>query len=160
MRRACARTLTSGLVLALFLRPGSAAAEPPGLTSPTPPASRHEAQARTAWWKPLALFGGGVAITGVGFALQWKARSDNNAFERELSTQCADDGCTPDEAATFQYLEDRAVLENNLAIAAWIVGGAALAGGVAWGVWNRPRTVQLAPAVRGDGGGVVVWGRF
>lgn len=98
-------------------------------------------QRRWATWKPWAVVGGGGALLLVGGLLQWRARADLDQYEATIAIECAM-GCRPGEAsASTLALEDRALLENRLAIATMVTGGIAVAAGVALVFLNRPREV-------------------
>jgi hypothetical protein len=152
--------LAARLVLvALVCAGGAAAAQPPGLTAPEPEPAVSE-RPRARWWKPLAVFGSGLGVVGVGAVFQWRATEDLDAFERAVQQQCAEDGCSPDEIAPLRDLERRAVIENRVAVGCFVVGGLAIVGGITWGILNRPQRMQVAPTAGADGAGVVLAGRF
>jgi hypothetical protein len=109
-------------------------------------------------WKPWAVVGGGALVGGVGGLLQLKAASDFDRYDREVAAVCGDTGCgagNPLPSSTAN-LESRARIENRVAIAMMLTGGAAVAGGVVLLWLNRPMTsipreesapVRVAPAV-------------
>jgi hypothetical protein len=130
-------------------------------------------------WLPWTVFGGGLALAGVGGLVQYLASSDMNQYDRDISTACGGTGCAPTvpipgdtmggmmpNPNIHTDLKDRAQLENKLAIGVMTVGfGAAIAGGVML-YMNRGRTVyeeaqKPAPAITiaptANGGGMLTF---
>lgn len=96
-----------------------------------------------ALWKPLAVLGGGVALVGVGALLQWHASETMREYNDAIGQQCAEGGCTPEDVPEYiTDLEDRAVLENRLAIGAVVIGGVAAIAGLVWTLLDYPRPVR------------------
>jgi tetratricopeptide (TPR) repeat protein len=118
---------------------------------------------RTRWdaWKPWGVVAGGVALGGLGGLLDLKAKSDLDAFQKNLTAQCMHTGCAPGAVPSG---ESTAIAENRIAIGAMIVGGAAVVTGVALVILNRPHayvpTEHVVPTAVPGGGGVAVVGRF
>jgi len=103
-------------------------------------------------WIPWAVFGGGLAVAGVGGLVELKASSDMAAYDRTVTHDCAITGCAP---GTIDHtLEHTATLENRIAIGVMTVGLAAAATGAAMLYMNRGREtfVDVAPQ---PGGAVV-----
>jgi hypothetical protein len=133
-----------------------------------------------ATWMPWVVFGGGLAIVGVGAGIEWLAIQTMNNYDQQVASQCAVNGCnldnptTPEERTTAESLKslrDDAERQNTIAVSVMVVGGAAaVAGGVMLFI-NRGKTVYEEPGKAAasafnvmptrDGGGVVTWsGRF
>ncbi len=121
-------------------------------------------------WIPWTVFGGGLVLAGFGGILQYEASQSMSSYDRAVSTNCANTGCTPGQVDTSD--RDRAQTENKIAISVMTVGAAtAIVGSVLLYV-NRGRTVyeenpekpgvtavNLTPTH--DGGGLVTLsGRF
>lgn len=108
---------------------------------------------RWAVWKPWVVFGGGLALVGVGAGLQFIASSNLDSYDRQITASCPVHACDPttEPAKSLLADRDRAVRENRIAIGTIAVGaGAAVLGGVLLYL-NRTYTVyekthlELAP---------------
>jgi|GEM_PF-4183406 len=64
-------------------------------------------------------------------------------YEKAIARECADAGCTEEDLAGSPTvkLEDRALLENKIAIGMMAVGGAVLVTGAVLVFMNRPHMV-------------------
>ena len=136
-------------------------------------------------WIPWLVFGGGLAVTGVGVLLEVDAQNQMNQYDQDVAGACAVNGCKLDatlnadesnkaEVALANRLNnqrERAESRDRLAIGVITVGavGAAIGGVLLF--MNRGQTVYEDPAKAGqpvvhvtptrDGGGVVsLSGRF
>jgi hypothetical protein len=126
-------------------------------------------------WIPWLVFGGGLAVAGVGGLIQYSASDLMDDYDSTIARDCAVTGCdlTDPQYAELVDKRDSAELRNKVAIGVITVGAVgAIAGGVML-VMNRGRTVydnsveKRGPAgarldvVPRDGGGVVTLnGRF
>lgn len=109
-----------------------------------------------AAWKPWAVVGAGVAIAGAGGVLHALSARNFSAYDdgfRKLS--CASTGCS-DAAVRMMdphlpVLLDRGHLEQRLAVAGYVAGGALIATGAVLAYLNRPHLMEQgsasAPAV-------------
>lgn len=118
-------------------------------------------------WIPWVVFGGGLAVGGMGALVQLKAASDMRAFDRDIAREC-DTGCPSDQLpAGAADKRELAELENKIGIAVISVGAAAAVTGGVLLYLNRGRTVyprevqQLSVVPVRGGGAAVTWvGRF
>jgi hypothetical protein len=118
-------------------------------------------------WVPWAVFGGGLAIAGIGGLVELQASDRMTSFDRQVAGDCPAASCTviapnPTELDTKQGAERL----NTIAIGVMSIGAAvAITGGVML-YMNRGRTIyensvdKLAPRARvdvvpRDGGGLV-----
>jgi tetratricopeptide (TPR) repeat protein len=141
-------------------------------------------------WIPWVVFGGGLAVTGVGVLLKVDAGNQMNAYDQDVAGSCAVNGCdlTPVRTdypegmagdtsfAAAETLANRlndkresAESRDKLAIGVIAVGAAGAAVGGVLLFLNRGRTVYEDPAKAGaqvrvmpttDGGMVSLSGRF
>ncbi|HEY4182791.1 MAG TPA: PEGA domain-containing protein [Kofleriaceae bacterium] len=114
---------------------------------------------RFATWKPWAVFGGGLLVTGVGGLVQLTASNDMDSYDNAIDSRCSV-GCMPSEIAAQQHIKDRAKLENKIAIGVMSVGAVATVAGAVMLILNRGVTIyeQEPPhvgVVPVDGGGVM-----
>jgi hypothetical protein len=132
-----------------------------------------------ATWMPWVIFGGSLAVVGVGAGIEFIARSDMSAYDQRVASSCAVNGCNlemPDPskmgevelAASLNEQRDRAEFRDKLAIGVISVGAVgAVIGGVML-FMNRGQTVYEDPSKHGgiqalrvtptrDGGGIVSW---
>jgi hypothetical protein len=119
---------------------------------------------RFSTWKPWAVFGGGLLVTGVGGLVELTASNDMDSYDNAIDSRCSV-GCKKDEISSQQHIKDRAKLENKIAIGVMSVGAAVTVAGAVMLVLNRGQTVyEQEPhvgVVPVDGGGIMSWsGRF
>lgn len=120
-------------------------------------------------WQPWAVAGAGALFAVVGGGLEWHARTGLDAYQRDLEALCAP-SCSIEEQSALQARYRRVTLENRLAVSALVLGGTALAAGVAAAFFNQPRTslhpdagrarIQVVPMVSEHGAGIRVGHRF
>jgi len=145
---------------------------------------------RWGTWFPWLVFGGGLAVTGVGVLLKVDAGNQMNAYDQDVAGSCAVNGCDltpvrtdyPEGAAgdmSFAAAEtlanrlndkrDGAESRDKLAIGVIAVGAVGAAVGGVLLFLNRGQTVYEDPKAgaqvhvtpRADGGGMVsLSGRF
>jgi len=120
---------------------------------------------RWAAWVPWAVAGAGAAVAAIGVPFELAARSNMQDHDRQVGAACPT-GCVPSAIpASTRDLESRAHLESGVAIGLFVVGGAAVAGGIVLAVLNQPRPVEepkvaFAPLFTDGRAGFVVSGRF
>jgi tetratricopeptide (TPR) repeat protein len=120
-------------------------------------------------WVPWTVFGGGLAVGGIGELLQLQATANLASYTDQISKGCAT-GCRVSNVEIG--LRDRALLENKIAIGVAAAGIAAAATGIVMVYLNRGRVVYESsierrfPTSRIDvlpqGGGAIViysWSR-
>lgn len=115
-------------------------------------------------WVPWSVFGGGLAVAGVGILFQVLGQSQMEDYDRWVDTTCTNN-CPPGDPRReqFAHLEDAAELKSTIGVSLMITGGAAVATGAVMLFLNRGRTVypaavEVAPS---PGGATVSWrGRF
>ena len=98
---------------------------------------------RWAVWKPWLVFGGGLALVGVGAGLQFIASSNLDSFDRQITASCASHACDPAAEPAKSLIEDRdrAKRENRVAVGMIAVGAAATVTGGVLLYLNRTYTV-------------------
>lgn len=115
-------------------------------------------------WKPWLVLGAGVAVGLTGGVLQWRASSDFSSFDAGWTERCtgAASGCEEPEQPALMATLQRARLENQLAIGAFVAGGVTVVAGLTLVILNRaerpnPRAgtltikdTRIVPLVSGD----------
>ncbi|HEX5063390.1 MAG TPA: hypothetical protein VFV99_28635 [Kofleriaceae bacterium] len=94
-------------------------------------------------WIPWVVFGGGLAVAGVGGLIQINANDLMDDYDRTIARDCANVGCDLTDAKydDLNNKRDKAEFRNKIAISVMTVGAVgAIAGGVML-VMNRGRTV-------------------
>jgi len=92
-------------------------------------------------WMPWTVFGGGLVLAGFGGLIQYEASQSMASYDRQVSTNCAGTGCTPDQVKAFADDKSNAERDNKIAIGVMSVGAAGtIVGGVLL-YMNRGRTV-------------------
>lgn len=137
---------------------------------------------RFAAWKPWTVVGAGVLTTLIGVPLQLRSRTNMDTYDRGLLEQCSA-GCSRDALpAHVRDAETRAILQNRLAVTAFITGGVLTIAGVAGVLFNQPRRIAhqsranisldairrdrpfvtpiVAPIVAADRFGIAILSRF
>ena len=129
---------------------------------------------RWASWKPWAVVGSGVAVTGLGVALELLARSTRDGYGEDLARLCPDTPCVESELPdSVRGAYDRAQVEHAIGVSGIAIGSAAVLSGLALVYLNRPRTflqgdaiqptpggTQVVPAVSADSVGAALIHRF
>lgn len=118
-------------------------------------------------WVPWLVFGGGLAVVGIGGLVEAKAASDMDAYDRNIATTCGRAGCTGDALDALLDQKRNAELEDRIGVGLLAAGVAATSAGAVMLYLNRPRSryperiappIAVAPA---RGGGVLtLGGRF
>ncbi|XXX75527.1 hypothetical protein WMF30_48545 [Sorangium sp. So ce134] len=114
---------------------------------------------RWAPWVPWATLGAGAALGVAGAGLWWQADVHHREADRRLGGGC-DPWCAPSSRDEY----DRSVVENQLAIGAFVAGGAAVITGTVLLLMNGPQShrtedrggvqIELLPALSGDVAGL------
>jgi hypothetical protein len=132
-----------------------------------PLASAAKIAHRWPTWVPWSVFGGGLAIAGLGGLIQLQSNARMDSYDRQVARNCSLVHCDPNDP-TMLDASDKESAErlNSIAIGVISVGaGVAIAGGVMLYL-NRGRTVyenSTEKAARVDvvpqrGGGLVTLG--
>lgn len=119
-------------------------------------------------WKPWAVAAAGVVVTAVGVGLERQAGVRRDAAASSFSGPCDKSrGCDP-KLSPADY--DRAVRDHRIAIAAFAVGGGALAAGLTMAWINqmqvhhtearKPGPIEVTPILSTDQAGVSARLRF
>lgn len=112
-------------------------------------------------WKPWLVVGAGAAAGALGGGLLWRSARDFAAADQAFEEACASaQVCPPNAPSPHQ----RAVWESRIGTGALMLGGAAVATGLALVVMNRPRvyrnearggaTFEIVPILTNGTGGV------
>ena len=124
---------------------------------------------RWSAWVPWVVIGGGLALAGLGGAVDLSAASDRASFDRVVQQDCRMVKCSDADldAAHVLGLDKTARTKSAIAIGFFATGGAAVVTGAVLLYMNRGRTVyretpQLTPSVNALPGGAAlsVGGRF
>ena len=110
-------------------------------------------------WIPWTVFGGGLALTGIGAGLQVWAGQQMKSYDAFVDERCTGN-CTPAELADVAYLKAGAEQKTVAGISLMVVGGAAVVGGAVMVYLNRGRTVypEAMPTVTPlEGGAAISW---
>lgn len=104
-------------------------------------------------WVPFSVLGGGVVIAGLGAILHSSAKTNFDDYDSAIKT-CADGEPTTHGCSTLPAgvadMKTTAESRQTLAIAAYTVGGLAIAGGVVLVILNRPKTFRIDPTAGGS----------
>ncbi|WP_242395367.1 PEGA domain-containing protein [Anaeromyxobacter oryzisoli] len=94
-------------------------------------------------WKPWSIVGAGAAIALGGIALRYEAGQRLDWVDRQSTIRCvAPNYCNP-EPADFANARRQATTYQNVAVGAYVVGGAAILTGAVLVVMNRAETVVM-----------------
>ena len=92
---------------------------------------------------PWLIMGSGAAVSLVGVPLYLLARSTAADFRSTVDTLCAGENqCEMGLPEPARDLESRSKRYNALAVASFVIGGAAITTGVVLALLNQPRVVQ------------------
>ena len=91
---------------------------------------------------PWAVFGGGLALAGLGGALELKAGADFEAFDRAVSERCARTGCTGAQLTALEAQETTARREHYAAVAGLAIGTLAAGTGAVLLYLNRAQPLE------------------
>lgn len=101
-------------------------------------------ESRRHWsaWKPWTVVGSGTALALAGGYLHWRSSQGFVAYDEGVAHDC-DGGCPDGVSEALQAQRKRATLQQNLAIASYATGGAALVTGMVLAYVNRARVVRV-----------------
>src|SRR5205823_750115 len=105
-------------------------------------------------WIPWTVFGGGLAVLGIGGLVQLQASGNMDAYDRSISRDCVGMGCKPDQVDGS--LKDRALTENKIAVSVMTVGIATAAVGGVMLYMNRGKTVYEGGVEKLGPGGTAI----
>lgn len=102
--------------------------------------TRHRRNWKT--WKPWAVVGGGAAVAGIGLLVHMLAKSDFQEFDNAIA-MCggATPGCTPDQS--IRDMRTGAETKQSIAMVSYVVGGAAVVGGLILAYMNRAQPYRV-----------------
>lgn len=95
---------------------------------------------RWAKWKPWAVAGGAVAIGALGATLNYFSNQNFATYDELVALNCPG-GCPGD---TYGEYENRAILQQQLAVAAYTTAGAVLTASVVLMYLNRTRIHEIS----------------
>lgn len=122
-------------------------------------------------WMPWAVVGVGTAVLAVGGGLHSQASSSFASFDKSFDERCMN-GCNESEVPDLAEDLSAAESQQNIAVTAYVVGGAALVGGLVMVFLNQPqvyrrdveagteRQLTIAPMIAPDSAGVSAAFRF
>ena len=93
-------------------------------------------------WMPWAVVGTGAAVLAVGGALHGQSSSSFASFDEDFDTRCMNGGCNDNEIPDLKDKLDSAERQQQIAVASYVVGGAALVGGLVLVFVNRPQVFR------------------
>lgn len=123
-------------------------------------------------WMPWAVAGAGVAVLATGGVLHAGASSDFASYDKSFDERCMPGGCNDSEVPDLTSQLEGAERNQQLAVVSYIVGGAALAGGLVLAYINQPqvfrrdvksgdvRQIAIVPVLSPDAAGVSASLRF
>ena len=109
-------------------------------------------------WIPWVVFGGGLAVAGVGGLIEWDANQSMADYDKRVANTCAIVGCTPEmlETEGLTDLKHGAEMRDKIGISVMAIGATATVTGVVLLVMNRGQTVyDNSVEKRGPAGTVV-----
>ena len=122
-------------------------------------------------WVPWSVFGGGLAVAGIGGLFQLQASARMDSYDRQATRNCALLHCDPNDPTMLDQTDKRSAERlNTIAIGVMSVGAATVITGGVMLYLNRGRTVyeksveKVAPVIdvvpQKGGTLVTVGGRF
>lgn len=123
-------------------------------------------------WMPWAVVGAGAAVLATGGALHGQSSSSFTDFDKSFDARCMDGGCNEGEVPDLKAKLDSAERQQQIAVTSYIIGGAALVGGLVLVYVNRPqvfrrdieagteRELTIVPMIAPDSAGVSAAFRF
>lgn len=91
---------------------------------------------------PWVVFGGGLALAGLGGAIELKAGADFDAFDRAVAERCARTGCVGAQRTALDAQETTARREHMAAVAGLAVGALAAGTGAVLLYLNRAQPLE------------------
>ena len=109
-------------------------------------------------WIPWLVFGGGLAVAGVGGLIEWDASQAMSDYDKRVANSCAIVGCTAEmlEAEGLTDLKHSAEMRDKIGISVAAIGAASAVAGVVMLVMNRGQTVYDNSVERRGPGGTLV----
>lgn len=123
-------------------------------------------------WMPWTVVGAGAVVLATGGALHGQSSSSFADFDKSFDQTCMNGGCNDSEVPDLRAKLDSAERQQQIAVASYVVGGAALVGGLVLVYVNRPqvfrrdleagteREVTIVPVIAPDSAGVSAAFRF
>ncbi len=113
---------------------------------------------RRRWrrWKPWAVVGAGAVAGMAGGAMEWRAVSNMNQYDRSVEALCGLTGCLSDDVPELSARRRRAQMQSQVGVALLIAGSAALVTGVTLAFFNQPRSFRPAVYQRESPSGLAV----
>jgi hypothetical protein len=117
-------------------------------------------------WMPWAVVGAGATVLAVGGGLHTQSSSSFASYDKSFDERCMDGGCNDSEVPDLTDQLNSAERQQQIAVTSYIVGGAALAGGLVMVFLNQPqvfrrdveagteRQLTLVPVITPDTAGV------
>jgi hypothetical protein len=127
---------------------------------------------RWATWMPWAAVGAGAAVLAVGGALHGQSSSSFADFDKSFDARCMNGGCNDGEVPDLKEKLDSAERQQQIAVTSYIIGGAAVVGGLVLVYVNRPQVyrrdleagtesqLSIVPVIAPDSAGVSAAFRF
>jgi hypothetical protein len=122
-------------------------------------------------WMPWAVVGAGAAVLAVGGGMHTQSSSSFASFDKSFDARCMN-GCDDSEVPDLNDDLAAAERQQNIAVTAYVIGGAALVGGLVLVFVNQPqvfrrdveagteRELTIAPMIAPDTAGVSAALRF
>ncbi|HEY4177332.1 MAG TPA: hypothetical protein VGM90_10885 [Kofleriaceae bacterium] len=119
-------------------------------------------------WLPWVVFGGGLAVAGIGGLVDLNAAGKADDYDRAVAQKCPMSACNPAVLGSDADLKNQAETRRNIAYGLFAAGGAITIGGAVMLYMNRGRTVypesveKVTPSVAPMPGGAALSfsGRF
>jgi hypothetical protein len=117
---------------------------------------------RWSTWVPWVVVGAGITVTAVGGLIEYQSFKTMDEYDRALIAPCVGVGCGPDNPIpqNVQALEDRAKLQNAIAVGVMSAGIATVITGGVLLYMNRARTVYPTAEVTPSGATLSLRARF
>jgi hypothetical protein len=122
-------------------------------------------------WMPWTVVGAGAVVLAVGGGLHTQSSSSFSAYDKSFDERCMD-GCREEDVPDLNDDLAAAERQQGIAVTAYVIGGAALAGGLVMVFFNQPqvfrrdveggaeRELTIAPMLAPDTAGVSAALRF
>lgn len=123
-------------------------------------------------WMPWAVVGAGAVVLAAGGALHGQSSSSFAEFDESFDQTCVNGGCKDSEVPDLKAKLDSAERQQQIAVTSYVIGGAALVGGLVLVYVNRPqvfrrdleagteRELTIVPVIAPDSAGVSAAFRF
>lgn len=121
---------------------------------------------RWARWLPWTIMATGAVVGIASVPMYLGAKSADKDWDTNFKAYCPS-GCasdlsslSPDQKAKLDSLDATSKRDEKLAVAATVVGGAALAVGFTMVILNQPRLVKVSPTIGNEHAGLSLSGSF